>query len=211
MCIIKDKKTDCLCHRIKPFILADDNKEFLTHYFKPLQIEELYSFLVLAYSLYDEKSTMIDEDFELLLTTYVNDNSEQEINVNDDKYKKDLTDAYKHYANTTNKDKEQLYSCLETLIKDVERLVYNNVSNSELAESFMTTMDKKGREHLHVHFKRSKGKDNTSTLVESFVATIGNSKPKAFDRKAGEYLRATPFKISKGKESADSSSSTPRP
>jgi hypothetical protein len=133
------KESKCLCHHIKPFILADQNNKFHNKYFKPNYITELYFFLKDAYSLVDAtEDERFNEKLAQLVTVYIKPSSEpqgfdskiQTINVNEEENRVIFLTAYKKFEK--NHKRVTVCAALQTLIHDVEKLVYNNRSGDEL-------------------------------------------------------------------------------
>lgn len=158
----KKSKTNCLCHLIKPAILLDDNMLIRQTFFVPSATEELYDFLVEAYTIINLAYTIINltvKPTELkgkltqLVDNFLKEGSNQSINVDDEKSKAEFMEVYKKFTNklVTN---AVLYEKLEALINDVHKLIYNNFSDQPL---FMTTLQdtqsKQERRHSLTIFK----------------------------------------------------------
>lgn len=151
----KKSKTNCLCHLIKPAILLDDNMLIRQTFFVPSATEELYDFLAEAYTIINltVKPTELKGKLTQLVNNFLEEGSNQSINVDDEKSKAEFMEVYKKFNNklVTN---AVLYEKLEALINDVHKLIYNNFSDQPL---FMTTLQdtqsKQERRHSVTIFK----------------------------------------------------------
>ncbi|WED43664.1 hypothetical protein [Legionella cardiaca] len=144
MCLLNNSK--CLCHHIKKFIVADENKKFFK-FFTSINITELYSFLKDAYQLLDDTASVsFNDDLNRLVAEYVKppetlDDERQVINVNNEERRLSFLKVYAKY--TKGKvDKEKLVTELNKLVQDVEKLTYNNLCDNK---SFIETLKRNSK------------------------------------------------------------------
>lgn len=138
------KTTSCLCHLIQPLLIADKRKNIRATYFTPNAIEESYDFLQEAYALITLKVKVSDVESTLqkLVDDYLNDNSEHSINVDNDQHKLAFLAAYDQFCAKKIR-KLELYQKLESLINDVHKLVYNNLSDNENFTTLLVSLNSK--------------------------------------------------------------------
>ncbi|WP_298625829.1 hypothetical protein [uncultured Legionella sp.] len=139
-----NKTASCLCHLIQPLLIADKEQNVRTTYFVPYAIEECYDFLKEAYALITLKVKIneVSSKLQKLVDDYLTNESPKSINVNNEQYKKEFLTAYEQFCSQKIK-KMELYVKLETLINDIQKLVYNNTSDNTGFTALLVSLNAK--------------------------------------------------------------------
>ncbi|KTD43289.1 hypothetical protein [Legionella quateirensis] len=143
------KSSNCLCHYLEQAIKQDKTQE-LKAIFTSYYLDEHYNFILDAYRLLEIRSdNKYTAEMNQLVKNYLLDRSAESINVKNEYVKRDFMSLYDEKIDDLGSARSSLNEKLLLLIKDVQYLVYQNLSGMDSFDNYLAKTKKESMDDLN--------------------------------------------------------------